>query len=983
MAHRFRFRSFGSAFSFLALLLLAAPALAQFGEAKGNLYGRVLDENGGTLPGVTVTLKGPGAPVVQTTDARGEYRFLNLSPGRYTISLALAGFSTVTRENVDINLGANTQVTDTMKVSAVAATITVTGEAPILDTRKVQTGAQVTQEELRSIPTARDPWVVLQSIPGVQIDRVNVAGSESGQQSTFVSKGSSGGSFTVDGVNFTDLTALGASAGYYDFDSFQEIQVITGGSDPSIQGDGAHVNMITKRGTNEVHGTARLFAVDDHFEAHNVPDEAKTQTAAIGAGNRIQSIQEYGLEAGGPIVKDHLWLWGAYGRDQVNLLVAGTKTDKTTLENLNAKINWQIIPSNSADIYYQRSDKRKFGRGAAADRPQETTTDQTTPANTWKIQDSHVFSSNFFATVQYNGTDGVFTLDPEGGTSHQLFFDEGGVWHNSGYFLDSKRPQRQVKGDLSYFFNTGSIGHELKAGFGYLYSIGASQFGWPGFGADYPSDLAVKTFGTNFHCDVPCAAITRDAWTSVEGKYYSAFLGDTITLDRLTVNLGVRWDRQYGSNNPKLIPGNASFPTILPTVDFKGTTKEFTWEDFQPRFGLTFAVDPKRTTIVKASYARFAATLGTGTVGLTNPGGPGGYPAYAYYAWNDGSGCAGAADNLVQPCEVDTSPAGFQFSSYFDPLNPTGSNNKIDKNLKAPRTQEIVAGVDHELMPNLVVGLAYTYRHFDRFIYGVRFDPLTGRVLTQDDYELYQTITSSAGDPVQYSAPVYQIKQSVLDALGRTPPGFFYTNRPDYTQNFHGIDFTITKRLSDKWMARAFFSYNNHKQHVGPEGCVDPTNVQSNAFGQSCRDDNVVATRSVGSGSHQSVYLNSKWQFNMNGMYQLPLQFNVAASFLGRQGYPLNFFRRRFGETDGLARDVEVVPTDSLRYENVYELDMRLEKIVPITATSSLTLSADLFNVVNANSVLQRYNRLNRSNTNQIKEVQSPRVWRFGGRFSF
>ncbi|HEY3172689.1 MAG TPA: TonB-dependent receptor, partial [Thermoanaerobaculia bacterium] len=263
MAHRFRFVL--PAIGLLAAFLLAAPVLGQFGEAKGNLYGKVVDEQGGALPGVAVTLKGQGAPQTQNTDARGEFRFLNLAPGTYSLTFALAGFTTVNRENVAVNLGRNTELTETMKLSAVAATVTVTGEAPVLDTRKVQTGAQITQAELKSIPTARDPWVMLQSTPGVQIDRVNVAGSESGQQSTFVSKGSSGGSFTVDGINFTDLTALGASQGYYDFDSFQEIQVITGGSDPSIAGEGAHVNMITKRGTNEVHGSGRLFVVDQSF----------------------------------------------------------------------------------------------------------------------------------------------------------------------------------------------------------------------------------------------------------------------------------------------------------------------------------------------------------------------------------------------------------------------------------------------------------------------------------------------------------------------------------------------------------------------------------------------------------------------------------------------------------------------------------------------------------------------------------------------
>jgi hypothetical protein len=281
------------------------------------------------------------------------------------------------------------------------------------------------------------------------------------------------------------------------------------------------------------------------------------------------------------------------------------------------------------------------------------------------------------------------------------------------------------------------------------------------------------------------------------------------------------------------------------------------------------------------------------------------------------------------------------------------------------------------------VGIAYTYRYFDNFVYGIRFDPSTGTILTRDDYVQYTTLTNDDTDPIAYSAPVYQIRPEVLERIGQTPPGFFYTNRPGYDQTFHGVDFTITKRLSNRWMARGFFSFNDHKQHVDSNGCVDPTNTLSNDIGQFCRDDNYVATRSVGSGNHSSVFLNSKWQFNINGMYQLPLGFNVAASFLGRQGYPLNYFRRSFGPDDGLLRDVQVVPTDDERYENVYELDLRLEKVVPIFGTGSMTISADLFNVTNENTVLQRFNRLRLANANQIKEIQSPRVWRFGARVSF
>ena len=128
--------------------------------------------------------------------------------------------------------------------------------------------------------------------------------------------------------------------------------------------------------------------------------------------------------------------------------------------------------------------------------------------------------------------------------------------------------------------------------------------------------------------------------------------------------------------------------------------------------------------------------------------------------------------------------------------------------------------------------------------------------------------------------------------------------------------------------------------------------------------------------------MNSKWQFNVNGLYQLPLNFNIAGSLYGREGYPINWFVRTVGD-DGYVRDVAVSDIDSQRYKNVFEFDLRLEKVIPITATSNVTVSADCFNVTNQGTVLQVFNRLNRTNTGNIKELQSPRIWRFGARISF
>jgi len=246
-----------------ALLLLAVGGTAFAQLQTGNLYGTVTDDKGAALPGVTVTLAGQGAPQVQVTNAQGQFRFLGLGPGSYDLKAELEGFSTIDYPNIVINVGRNTTIE--VKLSpAVEDVITVTAESPLLDERRISTGATVSQTELEKIPTSRDPWAVLQTTPGVLTDRINVGGNESGQQSQYVGPGSGGDQavWSVDGVVITDMAALGSSPAYYDFDAFEEMQVTTGGSDTTISTGGVVLNMVTKRGTNEWRGSGRYYYDD-------------------------------------------------------------------------------------------------------------------------------------------------------------------------------------------------------------------------------------------------------------------------------------------------------------------------------------------------------------------------------------------------------------------------------------------------------------------------------------------------------------------------------------------------------------------------------------------------------------------------------------------------------------------------------------------------------------------------------------------------
>ena len=170
------------------LVMLAAAAFGQTELSTGSVSGKVTDKSGGGgLSGVTVSLSGIGAPQTFMTDGEGNYRFLSLSPGHYILSAELQGMGRVQR-TADVTVGKNTEA-DFKLSPSVSEAITVTAATPVIDRREIGTGANIEQIELKEVPTARDPWVVLQSVPGVMIDRVNVGGNKSGQQSYFISKG--------------------------------------------------------------------------------------------------------------------------------------------------------------------------------------------------------------------------------------------------------------------------------------------------------------------------------------------------------------------------------------------------------------------------------------------------------------------------------------------------------------------------------------------------------------------------------------------------------------------------------------------------------------------------------------------------------------------------------------------------------------------------------------------------------------------------
>jgi hypothetical protein len=996
-------------------LLVAGGAYAQL--QTGNLYGKVMDEQGAPLPGVTVTLTGNGAPQVQVTNAQGDFRFLGLSPGGFQLKAELEGFSTVEYPNISINIGRNTSIEVTMN-AAVEDVITVTAESPLLDERRISTGATVSSTELEKIPTARDPWAILQTTPGVLTDRINVGGNESGQQSQYVGTGSTGDQavWSVDGVVITDMAALGSSPAYYDFDAFEEMQVTTGGSDTTSSTGGVVLNMVTKRGTNEWRASGRRYETDRDGAFGVLPNQSDlsisnselaaagpwrsapgttTPQAAFTQGNQIDFVHDYGLEVGGPIVKDRLWIWGSYGRQKIQLRTIANVVDFTDLKAKNAKINAQIASNNSASGFYFDSEKVKIGRNAGPTRPQETTFDQGhfgPSPTTYKVEDTHIFSSSFYLTGMYSKVNGGFQLAPEGGLATAATLDGGGVWHNSFYLYQTERPQDQYKADASHFFNTGSLSHELKFGAGYRKAEVSSLTNWAGQGyvLDGPTNFG---FPANFNF----LAADRPGTAKQETKYTSAYVQDTMTVGNLTANIGVRYDKQDGQILASSAPGNAAFD--LPAVAHGSGDAGFDWTDITPRLGLTYALGAERKTLLRASFSRFADQLGSGTVSWTDPLRA---PGYTYWLTTQPVGAGN--DGNITPGEVLGS---FGVSANVNPITHGLLNsNGVDSGLEAPISDELLLGVEHALLPEFVVGVNLTFRKISNIVENelLVFDGSTaacdssgdslecpafatgnlgslGRQHQRSDYEL---VTFSQPLPDGSTRPIswYQLRPGVS-----TRGGGFLTNG-DREQEYKGASLTFNKRLANRWMLRGNFTWADWTWSKVPASELE--NPTETLNGGTHEGDIVMQGSGTGSGSKGGIYINSKWSYSVNGLYQIapdrPWGFNVAANLNGREGYPIPYWRRRGGglarENFGLTSVSVVSDPDEFRFDDIHMVDARVEKEFSFS-DFGLTIGVDVFNVLNESYVLQRNHRLGQSSSNNVREITSPRIFRLGARVSF
>lgn len=985
-------------------VLAATPAAAQV-NYEGNLYVTVSDEDGTAVSGADVSVTGPDYIRRQTTNAAGGARFIKLPPAAYEVQVSAVGFNTQIYPNIQIDTLANITFPVTLQKSDIVEEVVVTAETPLLDRRNSGTSTVLTQEEITQIPTARDPWAVLQTIPGVMGDRINVGGNEAGQQANFVGKGDDGeqSTWVMDGVDFTDNSAEGATSSYLDFNAFEQIGFVTGGADIEQSSPGLRLNFVQKQGSNQHTGTARMLYTEEGIQDTNdgnVTDPVTGASVDV-TGNQITEIFEKNFDIGGPILKDRLWYWFGFTQNDINLLTTQGLADVTKLRNISGKVHGtEMGGALTYKAFYTEGDKIKDGRTAVPNRTAPTTWDQSGPSPIYSGSLSYFFTPNFEMSAQISKVDGGFALTPKAGSGPgtQIIVDENGTWLNTFIEYSTKRPTKQYAVRGNNFLSTGNWDHELKYGFKYRETdlVSISRYGGDGV-------LAFRGPGGVGGS----ATLYRDGVFGGDTEHTNLWVGNTMLNGPWAINYGLHYSSQEGTQTSSAAPANALLPcpTItagscddggIPALAFAGFDPGVKWDDVMVRAGATYTFDWERRLLLKASFGQYVDTYSNADVTYNNPVAVSGIG----YGWDDLND-----DLLVQSGELDTST--ILFTTNFDPNDVTAvsSPDRIDTNLDAPRVTELLLGAEYELARNFTLGANITHRIRDRELYTPLVDLNTGGALASSYYDCSTIGTIAEGT---FSESICALNAAAFaDGAVDSSRASILTNDDSMEVEYTGLELTATKRLSDRWMLRGFFTYLNWEKSfsgtpltntsfdappssrfVVPAG--DPTNMA----GDTAVDGSDVAYQAGGSGPTNDIWPGSaRWTMNVNGLVQLPRDWQISGNLQAREGYaiPVMLVNGSGGlsvfDADGqiTRKTVQIGSFGSDRYDDIFLVDLKAAKLFRLGGATTVETALEVFNAFNDDTVLASGRSLNggQASVGTVSQIVSPRVYRLSATINF
>ena len=943
----------------LAAFLLALVAFASIlpAQTTGGVSGIVADDSGAPLPGVTVEARSPVLQGTKTavTAADGSYRLALLPPGTYRIAASLTQYGRA-EQTVQVLLDRN--VTADFRLRATAQEeVVVSGEAPVVDSTTTTVGVNIGQRAIQNLPTGRNYSSVVQISPGVSTD----ASNNNIDQTTITVYGSSGAenAFLIDGVNTTNVE-YGLQGKELNFEFIEEIDVKAGGYEAEYgRATGGIVNVITKSGGNEFHGDLFGYFDDDSLQADREETGETLQGTALGF-----TREDFGADLGGYIVKDRLWFFAAYDRvthTVQNALTAGPfegeEVESKSRRNLGSgKLTWGFAAGHTLVGSFLQDPRTDSGAINDANHTLngELATflgRQDFGGRNYSVRWDGLFGSALVMSAQAARHEERNSIGPasEEGDTVQYIDTRADNFQTGGFGLIQKKNFSR-----DHFGLSGTVflrGHEIKSGVEFEQAsadvVKRMSGGQQVTIFENPANSARPIY-QHFYWTIPNA--TSDPFNaplsqlvaSPDHEIWTAYLQDRWSvLPGLTVNAGVRWDRQE-------------------IIDASGVTRITLEDDFAPRLGVIWNPGRDRKTKVFGSYGLYYEEI--------------------------------PMDLVIRSFSFERQPRVYNFDPVGivpDPAAETilgeesgifgGFTEPTDPDLENQHVREVILGGEREVIPGLAVGAKYIYRDYGQVI---------------EDFLCADDGTYCIGNPGE------GIMERVftLDYATTFPA-------PDPKRIFRGVQVDVTKRFSNNWQAIASYLWSelegNYDGEVAPFTNVGPDPNISAAYdyydfftdGQN-RDD--ITNRGPLSNDRRH-------QFKVSGLYVTPFHLSVGVSAYYRTGTPVT--RYGFSDAYGRYEFFLTRRGAEGRTPDNYEADVHLGyplRLGPVTVNLLADLF-NLLNAQKPILLDQRYNFAefadadyvcgsNRSGVDEPKcnerygkafLRQSPRALRLGARISF
>jgi hypothetical protein len=962
--------------------LLIIPAVAY---AQASLTGTAKDSSGAVLPGVTVEAASDVLiEKVRTTqtDGNGRFQLLDLRPGAYVVTFTLPGFSSHRRDGIELSGSGTVVVNADLRVGAVAETVTVTGETPIVDVRSVTRQNVLTSDVIDALPSSRNFVTLARMIPGTSGGGTDVGGSvlqDVGVALTVRGSNNNDTRITLNGISVMTLQAGGSLGGQQpDVGSAQEITVDTSSLSADLPTGGPRINFIPRDGGNRFSDSAFFNFSNSSLQGSNYSDALKA--AGLATPNRIQSNWDLSESFGGPIRKDRVWFWASLHFNEVANEVAVLQNanafdvtkwtympaegqpgvNRGNVQQSSVRVTWQATPRNKIAGTYKVDKWCACPNFISATRAPEAAADRRFP----RLRQEHVEWTSTVSNrlmVEAVGLHlferwGNMDLREQGG-SLESQAQEAAVRQligvvEQGTGADGLTPAGMTYRMWSTFNNTLVPNFAYRLGMTYITGSHAVKVGFNRtHGFLEQTTYNNQPFQYRFLNGVPNQiTVYATPYTSIsnEDNDLGLYVQDRWTMSRLTVNGALRFD-YFGTSFPaqEIGPG-----LLLPNRNLSFPEQDnLGWKDLTYRSGFVYDVTGNGKTALRVSFNKYL--LGQTLNGLgSSPSPANALVTQANRTWNDRGGL-GINNDYVPQCNFlnplangecgATNPNTFGTAGgvldTFDPDLLRGWGHR-------QMNYEFMAGLQHEILPRVSLDVGYFRR-----IWG--------------NFQVTDNILVTAADYTQFSLTVPT--DSRLPNSGTTVTGLYDVKLDKFAQvrNYNTLSDKFGNQI-DHW--NGFEVALNARLHNGLtlQGAVGSTKqIEDNCEivaqlpevlntgtanapvwrpAQNCHRESPFLTGFKG----YAVYIVPRVGVQVAGTLRSTRGADYNANYVATNAYLAanSTLGRQLSAGANANMTVAVVPPNTLYLDRRNELDLRFGKVFKAGRARSI-VSLDLYNALN------------------------------------